>query len=374
MKKVENNDIYGETIGGLEHLSGLPLAEGTPCSIRYGEDSLTIEGGGSSFTLNYSSITDLGTKTKEDVERQYVSSAGGAVAGALLFGPIGAYMGGRTKEKKRKKISNFFVITYKRNEEIKSILFSVQPIALMYIQRNNIVLKNYINLNGNVISLDGSDNTPQDTKNASEPGWGGETDDVKIRPNVVYENQKGIHNKQGGCFVYVITAIIVISILSIFISLYIGYVNDTTTVHNIQQAEEIKPVFDAQYFYKDGRTVTEQELKDMIGEPVSVDENVYTNSKGLQYNIRTLIYDNGNYEYKFCGDRLQRISIFAPISFNSVDDLLPMFGCKKTGSSMVNNTGAAYRVRNCGVYDLWIGYESGKTQWVHISYSSIFSE
>ena len=35
--------------------------------------------------------------TNEQISKQAVSSAGGAVAGAVLFGPLGAIIGGRAK-------------------------------------------------------------------------------------------------------------------------------------------------------------------------------------------------------------------------------------------------------------------------------------
>ena len=50
----------------------------------------------------------------------FVSSVGDAVAGAALFGTVGAAIGGRVKEKKIK--ANYIVITYKKDEEVSYIV------------------------------------------------------------------------------------------------------------------------------------------------------------------------------------------------------------------------------------------------------------
>jgi len=41
-----------------------------------------------------------------------VSSVGCAVGGAVLFGPLGAMVGGRAKEKTSRVIEYYFIITY----------------------------------------------------------------------------------------------------------------------------------------------------------------------------------------------------------------------------------------------------------------------
>ena len=46
-----------------------------------------------------------------------VSNPGGAIAGAIMFGTLGAIIGGREKSKTKKKISSYLIITYINNQE-----------------------------------------------------------------------------------------------------------------------------------------------------------------------------------------------------------------------------------------------------------------
>lgn len=202
--------------------------------------------------------------------------------------------------------------------------------------------------------------------------------------------QQNNANSNKGCCIGCLIGVIGFVIIFIVMVVALGGSSDTNTYDDDSdygydygyetESQESDPVvkvetiFDAQSFITDDRTgtVTEQELINMLGEPESIDEWTYTNSLGQQYPIRTLTYGSGNYEYKFNNDQLRRISIWAPISYNSVDDFLPLFGCEKYYKTDITDTGYAYRAHNCGVYDLWIGYSGGKTEWVHISYSDLF--
>ena len=44
--------------------------------------------------------------------------------GAMLFGPVGAMIGGRTKEKTSKTIHSYLIFTFTDNDEIKYIAFN----------------------------------------------------------------------------------------------------------------------------------------------------------------------------------------------------------------------------------------------------------
>lgn len=107
----------------LPHTTGLPLAEGTECSIYYLSDKLIFEGGGTSFTLPLERLNDISITTSEELQKSYVSSIGGAVGGAILFGPLGALIGGRAKEKTSKIITSYLVFTYLKDDEVKYIAF-----------------------------------------------------------------------------------------------------------------------------------------------------------------------------------------------------------------------------------------------------------
>ena len=54
-----------------------------------------------------------------------VSSAGGALAGGMLFGPLGAIVAGRTKVKKNRAVTNYLIFTYLADEGISYISFEL---------------------------------------------------------------------------------------------------------------------------------------------------------------------------------------------------------------------------------------------------------
>ena len=96
------------------HTYGLPVAEGVPCTIHAYSDRLEFYSGTTSITLTADKITDMCIKTETEIQQQYVSSVGGAVGGAVLFGPIGAIIGGRAKKKTSRTINYFLIVTYKK--------------------------------------------------------------------------------------------------------------------------------------------------------------------------------------------------------------------------------------------------------------------
>lgn len=60
------------------------------------------------------------------MQKGYTSSISGAVGGAILFGPLGAMVGGRAKQKTSKVVTYYLVVTYQGdNEDIKYISFEV---------------------------------------------------------------------------------------------------------------------------------------------------------------------------------------------------------------------------------------------------------
>ena len=87
-----------------KHTYGLPIAEGLACTIQAYNDHIDFLSGTTHITL----------KNETEIQKQYVSSVGGAVGGAVLFGPLGAMIGGRAKKKTSKTTSFYFIITYKK--------------------------------------------------------------------------------------------------------------------------------------------------------------------------------------------------------------------------------------------------------------------
>lgn len=98
--------------GTLRHLSGLDLPSDIKCRLAYWPDRLTVTAMNQQFSLPHSKIRGAAKSTREQAQRYYVSSAGGALAGAALFGPVGAAIGGRTRQKVSYTRSSCLVLAY----------------------------------------------------------------------------------------------------------------------------------------------------------------------------------------------------------------------------------------------------------------------
>lgn len=118
-------DIEKRRVAG-EHMAGLPLPQAAFCLITFEENCVSFFSGGSTFNLNYEKISAMNLSTSTEIESAYISSVGGAVAGAALFGPLGALVGGRTKEKKVKKVEHYMIFTYLKDGRIDYISVKVQ--------------------------------------------------------------------------------------------------------------------------------------------------------------------------------------------------------------------------------------------------------
>lgn len=112
-------------VGKFQHVNGLPVAEGVSCLIASRVDKYEISANGITFDLEKNKVTDICIKTDVDIQKHYVSSVGGAVGGAFLFGPVGAMIGGRAKEKRTSKVFSYLIFTYTSDEEIKHVGFDV---------------------------------------------------------------------------------------------------------------------------------------------------------------------------------------------------------------------------------------------------------
>lgn len=107
----------------LPHVSGLPIAENSICTLLLYSDKIEINANGAQFNLQKDKITDASLQRDVDIQKQYTSSAGGAVAGALLFGPAGALIAGRAKKKKVKDVHYYLIFTYKKEDSLEYIAF-----------------------------------------------------------------------------------------------------------------------------------------------------------------------------------------------------------------------------------------------------------
>lgn len=124
-KTIEEDKTKGIIQRGIfKHFNGLSLPEGTPCTVLLYSDRYEFNANGAQFNLSLDKVTDVCCKTDVDIQKQYVSSVGGAIGGAVLFGPIGAMIGGRAKQKKIKETNTYLIITYMDgNNDVKYIGF-----------------------------------------------------------------------------------------------------------------------------------------------------------------------------------------------------------------------------------------------------------
>lgn len=107
----------------IKHFNGLPIAEGVLTQCFWCPTKVVFEANGATFNLDFSKITDISIKTDVEIQKQYVSSVGGAVAGGVIFGPLGAMIGGRAKQKQTRQVTQYLIFTYVDNGAIKYIAF-----------------------------------------------------------------------------------------------------------------------------------------------------------------------------------------------------------------------------------------------------------
>ncbi|MDR1160233.1 MAG: hypothetical protein LBK69_06370 [Syntrophomonadaceae bacterium] len=110
----------------FKHVAGLPIPENTICQVYATPKGIEIVANGQQFNLAKEKIIDVSKRTDVEIQKQLVSSAGGAVGGALLFGPVGALIGGRTKTKDAKKVSNYLIFTYQKDDEPQYVGFDIE--------------------------------------------------------------------------------------------------------------------------------------------------------------------------------------------------------------------------------------------------------
>lgn len=113
----------------LNHFNGLPIAENTITQIFSCPNEYEFLANNTSFKLDKNKVTDISITNDVEIQKSYSSSVGGAIGGAVLFGPLGAMIGGRAKEKTSRIINNYLIFTYLDNNEIKYIAFHCSSIV-----------------------------------------------------------------------------------------------------------------------------------------------------------------------------------------------------------------------------------------------------
>lgn len=129
-KRKKNNKKRLKEIGciveaSMKHFNGLPIPEGSPCTFQVYEDYYKTMANGAEFKLDRSKVIDVCIKTDVEIQKQQVSSIGGAVGGAVLFGPVGAMIGGRAKTKETRTTTTYLIVTYMNDNEMKYIAYEL---------------------------------------------------------------------------------------------------------------------------------------------------------------------------------------------------------------------------------------------------------
>ena len=116
----------------LNCMTGLPIPEGAECMVYMCPDKYVFERNESTYNLPINKITDISIKTDVEIQNAYTSSIGGAVGGALLFGGLGAIIGGRTKKKTDKIVHSYLIFAYKKDDNIDFISFDCTNASSVY--------------------------------------------------------------------------------------------------------------------------------------------------------------------------------------------------------------------------------------------------
>lgn len=127
-KKMKNLKNQGLSVyAAFHHVNGLPLAENLLCEVFSYPDRIEFKAGTTNIKLAREKITDMCLKFDIEIQNQAVSSIGGAIAGGVMFGTLGAIIGGRAKNKKVKTTTQYLIITYTGEQgELKYIGFDIK--------------------------------------------------------------------------------------------------------------------------------------------------------------------------------------------------------------------------------------------------------
>lgn len=128
--KKENEESKNQGLSvyaAFHHVNGLPLAENLLCEVFSYPDRIEFKAGTTNIKLAREKITDMCLKFDTEIQNQAVSSIGGAIAGGVMFGTLGAIIGGRAKNKKVKTTTQYLIITYTGEQgELKYIGFDIK--------------------------------------------------------------------------------------------------------------------------------------------------------------------------------------------------------------------------------------------------------
>lgn len=107
----------------LRFCGGLNLLPNVMCKVICFPEELVVEASSQSFHIPDEKLVFVKKMSKTDIIKQYTPNVGGAVAGALIAGPIGALIGGSGSVRTVRLKSKYLVIAYQGEREVQYILF-----------------------------------------------------------------------------------------------------------------------------------------------------------------------------------------------------------------------------------------------------------
>ncbi|MGE7114820.1 hypothetical protein [Lysinibacillus sp. NPDC047702] len=119
----------------VKHMAGLPIAEGADVYVYRCSEKVIFERNQDTIELNVTKMRDILIKTDVEIQKSYSSSIGGAVGGYVLFGPLGAMVGGRSKEKKSTVVEKYLIFAYTNkegNQDYISFEVTNEPNAILF--------------------------------------------------------------------------------------------------------------------------------------------------------------------------------------------------------------------------------------------------
>lgn len=133
--------------GKVSNTTGINvIPHGVFLTVSLNNDSITIENSDMSFTLEKSQIKSSGFFTEQDVTSKNKSVVGRSIAGGLMFGEMGAIIGGLSGVgNKNKTIHKKFVfITYQSSDKTDcGVVFEIEDYelrsALKFIEMTKVV-------------------------------------------------------------------------------------------------------------------------------------------------------------------------------------------------------------------------------------------
>ena len=133
--KARQQLLGADTCIKVKHMAGLPVAEGADVYIYRCTNKVIFERNQDTIELNVTKMRDILIKTDVEIQKSYSSSIGGAVGGYVLFGPLGAMIGGRSKEKKSTVVEKYLIFAYTNkegNQDYISFEVTNEPNAILF--------------------------------------------------------------------------------------------------------------------------------------------------------------------------------------------------------------------------------------------------